>query len=195
MTGTVSKGTHMDKSLAALTTATLALSLATGLGVAAPPPAAAAAYCGNAWGSVSKTRPDYSSGRITDVRTGGHACFDRMVVDLKGKVAGYDVRYVTRVHQQGSGREVPLAGGADLQVMVRAPAHTLSHQPSYDPPNWNRAVNVDSHRTFEQVAFTGSFEGQTMIGLGVRARLPFRVFVLDGPGNGSRLVVDVAHRW
>lgn len=30
---------------------------------------------------------------------------------------------------------------------------------------------------------------------GVRARLPFRVFVLDGPGSGSRLVVDVAHRW
>jgi len=29
----------------------------------------------------------------------------------------------------------------------------------------------------------------------VRARLPFRVFVLAGPGNGSRLVIDVAHRW
>ena len=39
----------------------------------------------------------------------------------------------------------------------------------------------------------GSFEGQTTIGLGVRARLPFRVFVLAGPGSGSRLVVDVAH--
>jgi hypothetical protein len=29
----------------------------------------------------------------------------------------------------------------------------------------------------------------------VRARLPFRVFVLRGPGSGSRLVIDVAHRW
>lgn len=32
-------------------------------------------------------------------------------------------------------------------------------------------------------------------GLGVRARLPFRAFTLPGPGNGTRLVIDVAHRW
>ena len=45
------------------------------------------------------------------------------------------------------------------------------------------------------MAFAGTFEAVTQIGLGVRARLPFRVFTLDGPGNGSRLVIDVAHRW
>jgi hypothetical protein len=56
-------------------------------------------------------------------------------------------------------------------------------------------VNVAGYSTFRQVAFTGSFEGQTLIGLGVRARLPMRAFVLDGPGDGSRLVIDVAHRW
>lgn len=43
--------------------------------------------------------------------------------------------------------------------------------------------------------WAGTFEGYTSLGLGVRARLPFRVFALDGPGDGSRLVVDVAHRW
>ena len=46
-----------------------------------------------------------------------------------------------------------------------------------------------------QVAWAGSFEGQTTIGLGVRARLPMRAFVLNGPGDGLRVVVDVAHRW
>jgi hypothetical protein len=25
--------------------------------------------------------------------------------------------------------------------------------------------------------------------------LPYRAFTLDGPGDGSRLVVDVAHLW
>ncbi len=40
-----------------------------------------------------------------------------------------------------------------------------------------------------------SLEGQTTIGVGVRARLPFRTFVLDGPGSNSRVVIDVAHRW
>jgi hypothetical protein len=45
------------------------------------------------------------------------------------------------------------------------------------------------------VAWAGSFEGYTRIGLGVRGRLPFRVFTLDGPGAGSRIVIDVAHFW
>ena len=56
-------------------------------------------------------------------------------------------------------------------------------------------MNVTGFRTFGQVAFLGTHEAQTQIGLGVHARLPFRVFLLAGPGDGSRLVVDVAHRW
>ncbi len=34
--------------------------------------------------------------------------------------------------------------------------------------------------------------GQSTIGLGVRARLPFRVGTLDNP---TRVVIDVAHHW
>ncbi|MFC9840093.1 hypothetical protein ACFVKB_40905 [Rhodococcus sp. NPDC127530] len=45
------------------------------------------------------------------------------------------------------------------------------------------------------MAFTGSFEGQTTIGRGGRARLPFLVFTLDGPDSAARVVIDVAHRW
>jgi len=56
-------------------------------------------------------------------------------------------------------------------------------------------VNVSGYTTFRQVAYDGSFEGLTSFGLGVRAKLPFRVFVLAGPGSGSRVVVDVAPRW
>ena len=54
---------------------------------------------------------------------------------------------------------------------------------------------MSGYRTLRQVAWAGSFEGQTSLGVGVRARLPFRVTVLDGPGTGSRVVLDVAHRW
>jgi hypothetical protein len=73
--------------------------------------------------------------------------------------------------------------------------------PSYDS-NYISALaaglyvtDISGYQTFRQVAYAGSFEGYTSIGLGVRARLPFRVFTLDGPGSGSRLVVDVAHFW
>ena len=56
-------------------------------------------------------------------------------------------------------------------------------------------IDTTHFRTFRHVAWAGSFEGMTTIGLGVTARLPFRAFVLPGPGDGSRLVIDVAHRW
>jgi hypothetical protein len=54
---------------------------------------------------------------------------------------------------------------------------------------------VRGYPTFRHLAWAGSFEGQTTLGLGVRARLPFRVALLAGPGGGSRVVLDVAHRW
>ena len=56
-------------------------------------------------------------------------------------------------------------------------------------------LRAGGFRTFRDLVFGGTYEGYSSIGLGVRARLPFRVFTLDGPGGGSRLVVDVAHRW
>jgi hypothetical protein len=52
---------------------------------------------------------------------------------------------------------------------------------------------VTGFRTFRQVVSAGSFEGITTIGRGLRAKRPFRVLVLSGPGRGWRLVIDVAH--
>jgi hypothetical protein len=129
---------------------------------------------------------------ITDVRAGRHACFDRLVVDVAGNVAGaYDVRYVPAVVADGSGDIVPLRGGAFLNVLVRAPV--IATDSFFVSPG--NLVDTSGYRAFRQVGWGGSFEGQTTIGLGVRARLPFRVAVLPGPETGSRLVVDVAHRW
>ncbi|MEJ7583289.1 MAG: hypothetical protein WKF43_04210 [Acidimicrobiales bacterium] len=127
---------------------------------------------------------------------GRHTCYDRLVVDLRSTPApGYFVRYVSQVVEDGSGEPVPLRGGAFLHVTVRAPAHDGQYGPTYDPPNPAEAVNVTGFGTFRQIAFAGTFEGVTTVGLGVRARLPFRVFTLAGPGAGTRLVIDVAHRW
>jgi hypothetical protein len=56
-------------------------------------------------------------------------------------------------------------------------------------------ANTAGYRTLRDVVFGGSFEGHTTFAVGVRARLPFRVFVLTGPGSHSRIVLDIAHRW
>jgi hypothetical protein len=132
-----------------------------------------------------------SAGEVDGVRAGRHACFDRLVLDVHGDLDGYVVEYVDQVRHDGSGEAVPLRGGARLQVTATAPATPTD---AFFRPDGS-LVDVSRYRTFRQVAWAGSYEGQTTVGLGVRARLPFRVFILDGPGSSSRLVVDVGHRW
>jgi hypothetical protein len=164
--------------------------------VSTGPAATAAPYCGIYWGSLAETQRIGSvNATIANVRSGEHACYDRLVIDVRGDVRGYDVRYVSVVRQDGSGIAVPLRGAADLQVVALVPNYNSAGQQTYTPANRKELVNVTGYSTFRQVAYAGSFEGQTTFGLGVRARLPFRVFILDGPGTGSRLVVDVAHYW
>ncbi|HET7303785.1 MAG TPA: hypothetical protein VFJ12_04435 [Segeticoccus sp.] len=179
---------------AALALALTGTSVAVSSGAADAGPAtlqgAAAPYCGIHWGSLARTSTRMTTARLTDVRAGRHGCFDRLVLDLSGhdRRSGYTVRYVTHVRADGSGQVVPVRGGARLSVTANAPTtHAWS--------NPREVVDVTGFRTFRQVAWAGSFEGHSTLGVGVRARLPFRVFTLDGPGTGTRLVLDVAHRW
>lgn len=174
-----------------------ALGMAAGLAVVTSSSATATqGYCGISWGSLPKTAPATETAPMAGVRGGRHQCWDRLVIDVGGNGAnGYNVRYVDQVRADGSGHVVPLRGGAKLQVVAVAPAYDHLGNPTFQPGVPSELVDVRNWDTFRQVAWAGSFEGQTTIGLGVRARLPFRVFVLDGPGSGSRIVVDVAHRW
>jgi hypothetical protein len=173
-----------------------ALLAAVGLGILAPGPASAAtSYCGLQWGSLAKAQGPLSTASVTNVRTGQHYCFDRMVVDLNGPVKGYTVRYVPDIVQDGSGFTIPVQGNARLQVTVNAPSYDQNGNLTYNPAAKAELSNVAGYQTFRQVVYAGSFEGYTSIGLGVRARLPYRVLTLDGPGSGSRLIVDVAHFW
>lgn len=151
--------------------------------------------CPTGWGSVAKTRSAATTKSLTDVRTGRHACFDRMVVDVPGAGTGlgYSVRYVSRLYQDGSGHYIPVGGGAVLEVRVAAPAYDPdTGKPTYPVRAGQRLkdVNLTGYRTFRDGRFVGSFEGDTQIGLGVRARLPFRVWVAT-----DRVVIDVAHNW
>ncbi|MET0862271.1 MAG: hypothetical protein ABW091_14725 [Microbacterium sp.] len=165
--------------------------------VSTGPAATAAPYCGITWGSLPDTRwIGTMDASLTNVRAGRHTCYDRLVLDFRNDIRGYDVRYVSQVLSEGAGFPVPVRGAADLQVIAFAPDYNVvTGQLTYKPINRRELVNVTGYSTFRQVAWAGSFEGQSKIALGVRARLPFRTFILDGPGTGSRLVVDVAHFW
>jgi hypothetical protein len=154
-----------------------------------------ATACPTGWGSLPEASTYRGAGTLTGVRTGRHACYDRVVFDVKGKPSWFRVEYVKNVSTVGQGELVPLRGGAKLQIVLSVPSYDDAGRSTYDPANPNELSNVTGYRTFRQLATAGSFEGETTIGLGVRARLPFRVFTLAGSGTTSRIVVDVAHSW
>lgn len=180
--------------------AAFAATLAVGAGALAGAPSqaastasAGASACTTNWGSWAKAKPDYSWSQVLRVRAGQHACYDRMVIDLRGTLRGYDVRYAP-VYTEGQGKRVWLKGGGDLQVIVKGPAYDSKGRATYNPRWKLNAVDVTGFTTFRQIAFAGSFEGQSTFGVGTRARLPMRAFILRNDG-GSKLVVDVAHTW
>lgn len=159
---------------------------------------AAPLRCDTRWGTGAKgTLPvELSESHIEGVRAGRHACFDRLVIDVNAALGagGYSVRYVPAVHEDGSGQRVRLRGRAAIEVIVGAPSHDDQWRSTYVPRDRAEVVPTRGFGALRQVAWAGSFEGQTTLGLGVSARLPVRAYVLTAPGRGDRLVIDVAHR-
>ncbi|WP_043621094.1 AMIN-like domain-containing (lipo)protein [Nonomuraea candida] len=123
---------------------------------------------------------------VTSVRYAAHEAYDRLVVELKGGIPGYSVKWVDELVQDGSGRAIDVPGGAYLQLtLFPANAHddegrsTWAGGPVYE-------ANLDN---LTGVVRTGDFEGRVGIGLALARRTAFRVTEQDSP---NRLVLDVA---
>ena len=174
-------------------TAVAATMLAGGGLLAGTVPAVAAPVsvdCAVTWGSLDKTGAPAASRRLADVRVGQHECYDRLVFDAQGTGAdaiGYSVRYVDELHQDPSDIVVPIKGGAILEISLFSSRYDPATGQPYPPLP---SVNVTGYQTFREFKVVGGSEGYTQAGLGVRARLPFRVFQ-----TANHLVVDVAHTW
>jgi hypothetical protein len=156
--------------------------------------ASATTSCEYLWGSLPKTAGALSPAPIIAGRTGRHDCYDSLVFEIDGPATGYLVEYAGEVYSEGQGLPLsPGAGpfGALIGIHLRNPAYNVYGQSTYTftPPN------LAGYQTFRGLAYGGSFEGYTTFALGVRARLPFQVLVLPGPGAHTRIVVNVAHRW
>lgn len=125
--------------------------------------------------------------KVVDLRVGEHRNFDRVVIDLDGRVPGYTVRYVRDLTYDGSGAAVPLRGRKFIAVgLFPARAHDARGDSVYEGPRL-RQYRMPALRG---VAFTGDFEGQVSLGLALRSRTDFRVSVLHAP---NRIVIDVRH--
>jgi hypothetical protein len=169
----------------------VALTLVCGIALPVAARGRAGPYCGIRWGSLPKEASPYTSAKLTNLRAGRHECYDRLVIDLGPRQpglpgpdgAGYQVRYVTEFTSDPSGEPIPLAGAADLSIVVHASAVDDDGSPTYRPADAARTLDVAGFSTFRQVVFDGTFEGQTHFGLGVRARLPFRVLSWPDPAR------------
>ena len=125
-----------------------------------------------------------STPTLTDVRAGGHTGFDRVVFEFRGGLPEHQVRYVDRLVQDGSGLPVPVAGGADLEVVFHgANAHDEAGRPTVGTGRLSPGLPA-----VKEVVQTGDFEAVVGYGVGLDRRRPLQVSTLSGP---SRLVIDV----
>ncbi|NUW40899.1 AMIN-like domain-containing (lipo)protein [Nonomuraea rhodomycinica] len=123
---------------------------------------------------------------VTGVRAGRHEGFDRVVVDLKGGMPGYTVRWVDELEQDGSGKPLDLRGHPCLYVLLTpAQAHTDD-----GTPTWTGTPLTQPLGNVSRILRAGDFEGRVSAGIVAGSRTPFRVREYTRP---DRLVIDVAH--
>ncbi len=141
--------------------------------------------------AADKSSPAGPGAKLTvvDIRIGSHDGFDRVVYELGGDgVPGWRVGYVDRAVQDGSGHEIPVAGGAVLQVLIDGSAYPFDS--GADPYSGPNPVIAPAGGSVTEVNGSGVFEGVTQSFVGVRdPGTAFSVFALTEP---TRLVVDVA---
>lgn len=139
--------------------------LAAGMALSIVPAASAAGYA-----------------ELTNVRTGHHATFDRVVFDLTGGQVQDSVSSIPEPVNCGSGKPISADGVEFLEVRL---------QPA-DGHSYTGSRNIDTNLpTAQSVVFTCDFEADLSIAIGVNHRNPtYRAYYLTNP---LRYVVDIDH--
>ena len=122
---------------------------------------------------------------LNSIRAAHHPSYDRIVFAFSGPIPlQRKVRYVTRLVADPSGRQLPVAGGAILQLRLSsAVAHTTTGAATVSSPIAFALPNVMT------VVRAGDFEAVLSFGIGLAQRASFHVWTLTRP---SRVVIDVS---
>jgi hypothetical protein len=125
----------------------------------------------------------------TDIRTGGHECFERVVLELggSGELPGYQVAYEPDpILDSPRGETVDIAGDATLVLRVGAWMPDIEGN-GYQGPREFVPTNVVNILELEQIE---NFEGQTAWAIGLDQQRDFAVSTLTDP---VRIVIDIAN--
>ncbi len=132
---------------------------------------------------------------LTDVRVGVHDCYERVTFAFKprsgeaaGPVAWKAAYQPGPVTEDGSGRTVPVKGGAFLVVRFSAQGADLTKADAPDTYTGPTSLEAAGSTRIQQVRRTGDFEGVLTWVIGVDKQRPFHVTTQDDP---TRVVVDV----
>jgi uncharacterized protein (DUF2141 family) len=126
---------------------------------------------------------------LTNVRTGHHDTFDRVVFDLSGGQPQDSVTRISEPTNCASGKPVSAKGVEFLEVRLQpAAAHDENGNSTY-PGSRNFTTGLP---TAQSVAFTCDFEADLSIAIGVNHRnATYQAwFTTSGP---LRYVVDIYH--
>jgi hypothetical protein len=132
--------------------------------------------------STPVSTPENSEqGELTEIRTGAHDGFVRVVFVFSNLVPGYSVKPADPPFtQDGSGKEVAVAGNGHLAVRLIARAHNESGEPTapakLDVPGLG------------DIVLLGDFEGVVNYVIGTSEPELFKIFTLSSP---ARLVLDI----
>jgi hypothetical protein len=128
-----------------------------------------------------------------DIRTGGHRCFERVVIELAPsdipigyRMPGWWVRYQDDPIMLGETDDlfVDLRGDANLLITMESWMPSMGGQ-GYDGPTDIAPTNVVN---ILQLYQTNNFEALSTWAVGLDRVRPFTVFTLSDP---PRLVVDI----
>lgn len=124
---------------------------------------------------------------VVNARWGGHATFDRIVIDLQGYVPTVTVTPVSQLIYDGSGKPVPLAGKHFLEIRLNpAAAHNDAGESVYKGPKLQKIYLSK----LKGIAMTGDYEGYVTFGAAFDTLPYYRAYTLHSP---ERFVVDIAH--
>lgn len=130
-----------------------------------------------------------SSVTVTEIRTGLHDGYDRVVFEVEGTgTPGWDVRHVDEAAGQGSGMTIPVEGEAILQVTITGvgyPTETGIEEYDGSTPLPGAGTEVVT-----EVVWDSTFEGTSVAFVGLTEETPFRVYELDDP---ARVVLEIVH--
>lgn len=120
--------------------------------------------------------------QLTDIRTGAHPTFDRVVFDLTGAQPQDSVSVIAEPVGCGSGKPITAPGAEFVEVRLQpADAHSFPRPPRLGP----------GLKQVQSIVFTCDFEADLSIAIGVKDKnRAYNAFFLTSP---LRYVVDIHH--